>query len=150
MPTKPKHIMSAGEIADLEAQKQELKATLNAMGGGYAEGTSRRGMVDTAGIKREIEAIDQKIQSGQPKKVSGKAKDDIAKEAKALEEEIKEGMPTRAQMWARRGEHPGIVRKQLQWEQKNAERIARWKQLKRRLEPGDPTASNVELLRKAK
>lgn len=145
----PKHVMSAGEIADLEAQRSELNSTLKAVGE-YGEGTSRRGMVDTSGIKREIEAIDRKIEEGQAPKVSGKAKDALAEEARALEEKIKEGMPTRDELWAKRGEAPGIARKQLNWELRNASNIARWKQIKRRLEAGDPTCSNIEMLRKAK
>ena len=45
-------------------------------------------------------------------------------------------------------DHPGVVRKHFEWQQRNKEDIKKWKSLQRKLEPRDPTISNIERLRR--
>ena len=150
MPTrKKKHILSAGEIAALQEEKNEIDSTLNAVDKEqYGSGTHVRSSVDRGALKRQRDAVDRVIHEGSAGKISAAQKDKVASRAKELESQFTQGMPTRDEMWAKRGEHPGIVRKQKNWEERNSQKIQEWKQLRRQLNPDDPTASNIERLRK--
>lgn len=138
-----KQVLSASEIAALKEESKEISATLNA-----ANEHNGSNKIDKGALKRQQAHIDRLIHEGSAPKLSGKEKDKLYARAKELESKIKQGMPTRDQMWAKRGEHPGIVRHQRQWEARNARDIQEWKQIQRALEPGDPTASSIERLRR--
>ena len=146
---KQKHILSASEVAALEDEKHEIDSTLNAMEKEqYGHGTHVGSTVDRGAMKRAKAHVDKLIHDGTPGKIAPATKDKLNKRATELEGVFTKGMPTRAEMWAKRGEHPGIVRKQMAWEKRNAGAVQEWKQIQRRLEPEDPTASNIERLRK--
>lgn len=147
MATKRKKILSAGEIAALKEEQQEIDSTLNAVEQ-QQYGAGARNAVDRGALKRQRQQVDKMIHEGSAGRISGTTKDKLAARAKELEGKFTAGMPTRDEMWAKRGEHPGIVRKQRNWEVRNADPIREWKQIQRQLNPDDPTASNIERLRK--
>jgi hypothetical protein len=55
-------------------------------------------------------------------------------------------MPSREEMM-KPNMHPGAIEKHIRWEKQNVQNIARYKQLQRQLNPGDPRAGSVENLR---
>lgn len=141
MATK-KHLLSPSEKAALAEEKAELNETIDAMSKGHGKN------IDVAAMKRQRDHYDQMIHDGSAGRMTGATKDKLSARAKELEGQFTSGMPTRDEMWAKRGEHPGIVRKQMGWEKRNAGSVQEWKQIQRRLEPDNPTASNIERFRK--
>jgi len=147
-----KHILSEQELANLRDEKREIsetRATLDGQGmEQYGQGTPASG-ADRAALERQERALDEAIRAGSPGRVTGMQKDKMAREAAELESKITNGMPTRAEMELPQ-RYPGAVRKHMMWEQRNTPDIQRWKQLQRQLNPGDPTCSSVERLRREK
>lgn len=143
-----KQILSASEIQDLKQEKSEVESTLKALDGeGFGKGTPAE-MIDKGRLRAEADRLGQAIVNGTPGRISGVAKDNLVKEMKGLEASISDGMPTRDEM-RKPSDHPGIIRRNQEWEKRNRSNIERWKQGQRQLQPGDPTASNIERLRRA-
>jgi hypothetical protein len=149
--TKTKKVersLSHGELQDVRGLKQDAEATLRHIE--ENPGTARSETVNKAGLKKQIDYYDQVIHDGMPKTPrSGVQKDALAKEAKELAEKMKEGMPTRAEM-DHPSKNPGAIRKHIQWAQRNDDNVRRYREIMRRLDPQDPTSSDVERLRRAK
>lgn len=139
--------LSVSEIQGLQEERREIQESLKETEGKdrYGAGTRAEGM-DRAALQRQDAKLRDAIQAGSPGKISGSQKDKMHEEVQRLEEEIKHNMPTRAEMEDPR-HHPGAERKHLGWERKNIHNILKWKDLKRQLNPGDPTCSSVENLR---
>ncbi len=146
---KPKYIMSPSELQGLKSEEAEIRGVLRQLSEGAGAGTRAESAIDKGRLRKQAEMYHRKIQEHTPKRATGATKDKLAKEAKRLETQIKQGMPTREEMWNLK-KHPGAPHKNLSWEERNQARIQRWKQIQRRLEPGDSTASNIEKLRRAK
>jgi hypothetical protein len=145
---KDPYILSVSERENLIQEKKELEATIrDAESGEYGQGT--RASVDKVTLKRQVDQIDTALHQNRARNLSSSDKDKVSNMAKQLENEIKDGMPTYDEMHAP-DKHPGAVRKQYEWEKKNAHKIERWKYLRRQLEPNDPTVSNVEQLRRGR
>lgn len=143
---KQEEILSVNERANLQAEKRDLENQLKEMDREkWGAGTSRS--VDRSKVRKDIRRIEMALIGGSPKRMTGKTKDNYVKKAKQLEEKIKEGMPTTDEM-LRPHKHPGAIRKQFEWEKRNGKAIREWKNIRRRLEPSDPTVSNVERLRR--
>jgi len=148
---KPKQVLSESELKTLREERKEVQDTLNTVDGArgqekYGEGTPA-GNVDRAALNRQDKKLEQAIKDGSPTVLRGGQKDKAVSEAGELESHITDGMPTRDEM-QRPLHHPGAVQKHMNWEKRNLHNILRWKQLKRQLNPGDPTTSSVENLRK--
>jgi hypothetical protein len=81
-----------------------------------------------------------------PEDLPGAAKDKLYKEAKALEDKLRQGMPSREEM---RKNPPGTVGEWMRYEKANKKDILKWKNIQQMLEPtsDDPDLSNVERLR---
>jgi hypothetical protein len=139
--------LSASELADLKGQREEIAETLKAADGTdkFGAGTRAEG-IDRVALQRQDNRLRDAIDAGSPKRLTGNTKDRMAKEVEELEESIKAGMPTLKEMEDPR-HHPGAERKHLNWERKNIHNILKWKDLKRQLNPDDPTCSSVEILR---
>lgn len=146
---EPKYIMSVSELRELRGNKRDIDNTLRMLHDGTGRGTRAKEMIDEGRLKKQARMYEKKIAQHTPSKVSGVQKDKLAKEAKRLQKEIRQGMPTYDEMWNMKN-NPGIPYKNLQWERRNANKIHRWKQIQRQLNPGDPTTSNVERLRRKK
>ena len=138
-------MLTEGERSDIKGQRQEAVATLNEIEK-FGKGTAAEA-IDKSRVKKEINRYDQILEEGAVPNVRGTTKDKLAKEAKAIEESIQEGMPSRYEM-----DHPakcaGAVHKHINWSKKNDPAIRRYKEIQRVLHQGDPTAGDIERLRR--
>jgi hypothetical protein len=137
--------LSSSEKENLLDQKRELQYTLKETQQ-YGKGTSAE-QIDQTKIQRQITQIDQTIQDREPPKLKGSQKDELAEEAKRIEEELREGMPTRDEM-SFPAKNPGAVRKHMNWSAKNVQRIERYRYIQRVINPDAPRS--VENLRREK
>lgn len=139
--------LTLGEREDLKGLRQEAEATLKHLSAN--PGTSRSDSIDKAKLKQEIDYYDGVLAEHSPTTPRGANKDKLWTRAKELEEQMKANMPTREEMDhpARR---PGAVRKHMMWAKVNDPKVREYKELMRRLEPDDPTAMDVERLRREK
>jgi hypothetical protein len=143
--TAPKEILSAAEKQSLQEEKRGLQDALKEEGQ-FCIGTAAEQM-DKDVIKRQIARIDQAIADREPPRVRGADKDALVKEAEAIENELREGIPTREEM-DHPAKYPGAVRKHMNWSGKNQEKIERYRYIQRIINPEDPRS--VENLRRDK
>lgn len=150
---KPKtgKTLSPAELSQLKDEQREVNETLRTLDGQgteqYGQGT-KAAAADRAALQRQERKLQDAIDAGSPKRFStGYQKDKAWKEAQQLQERMSEHMPTKAEMENLR-KHPGADRKELNWQRNNAQNVARWKELQRQLNPGDPTASSIENFRR--
>lgn len=144
---KKQHVLAPSEIKALKSERNEMAGMLKELEeGGFGRGTPASQM-DKARIRAQVNLYDRKIEAGTPKQIRGASKDRLVKQAEELAESIKEGMPSRGEMRNLR-DNPNAPFKNLDWQKRNGSRITEYKQLMRRLEPGDPGASNIEKLRR--
>lgn len=102
---------------------------------------------DKGPAQRSIGNINRLLEGQAPvPTVSGPVKDALYTEKKRLAEKLREGMPTKEEMW-RGGPH--IVHRHMQWEKSNKDTILRYKNVARQLEPdsSDPDLANIESFR---
>jgi len=142
---KTKELLSTTEKEGLLDQKRELQDTLKETQQ-YGKGTAAE-QLDQAALQGQINRIDTVIAEREPPKLSGIKKDELAKEAERLENELREGMPTREEMRFP-GRNPGAVRKHMNWDRSNAPKIERYRYIQRLLNPEVPRS--VENLRREK
>lgn len=138
-----KEILSSTEKEVLQGEKRELQDSLKTE---FGVGTAAQ-QIDKAKIQKQIDNIDRAIAERQVPKVRGAEKDAMAREAERIEEELREGMPTRDEM-RYPVKNPGAVRKHMNWDKRNAPKIERYRYIQRILNPDDPRS--VENLRKDK
>ena len=137
-----KKILSISEREGLISEKKDLETNLkdaSQYGGGQ---------VNTGVIKQQISNLDKALVEGSAPRIAGLKKDALWAEAKQLKEEIMAGMPTQFEM-DHPGRAPGAVHKHLNWDKRNADKIRRFKDIMRILEPQDPTAGMYEGWRKS-
>lgn len=65
-------------------------------------------------------------------------------EEKRLTGELQEDMPTKTEMATTPA---GAVHRHINWEERNKDKIARWKEIRRELYPDDHNAANLENIR---
>ena len=140
-------ILGAGEKADIASQRQEAEATLKQLDN-YGKGTQASG-INKSKLQAEIAHYDQVLKDGSAPSVRSGTKDALAREAKELQGQLKDGMPSRHEM-DHPARHPGAVHKHLNWVGRNKENIKRYKEIQKTLEPQDPTAVDLERLRREK
>ena len=144
---KTSRSLTQGEIAGMQGEVKEIDATLK-----YLEdnpGTSRRDSIDVNALKKQKAYFEKVIDEGKPRTPRGIGKDNLAQEARAIEKKIREGMPTRAEM-DHPADHPGAIHKHMHWKNRYDSDIRRYKEIQRKLEPHDPTATDIEKLRRNK
>lgn len=141
---KSKVILSYSERVALEDQKKMAEGALKEA---EAPGTTHGGEIDKGRLKAEIDHLGKALHDGQAPRLTGNKKDSLAKEANDLASQIKEGMPTREEM-NHPARNPGAIHKHMNWDKRNAEKIARFKHIQRSLNPDAPI--NVESLRRVK
>ena len=142
---KMKELLSESEKEALLNEKQELQATIKERSQ-YGIGTAAE-QIDQSIIKKQIDKIDQAIADREPPKLRAVDKNAMAKEAEEIEAELREGMPTKNEM-DHPGSNPGAVRKHMNWDARNRDKIERYRYIQRCLNPEDPRS--VENLRKEK
>lgn len=139
--------LSIGERDDIKGLKQEAEATLRHLEAN--PGTARDDSIDKSKLKREIEQYNNILSNNGPTEARGLNKDRMVARARELSEKLQINMPTREQM-DHPARNPGAVRKHLIWSKNNEGMIREYKELQRRLEPDDPTATDLEKLRREK
>jgi len=142
---KHKELLSQSEKEAMLSDKKELQETIRDRSQ-YGIGTAAD-QIDQAVIKKQIDRIDRAIADREPPKLRGADKDSMAKEAEEIEQELREGMPTKNEM-DHPGSNPGAVRKHMNWDKRNQEKIERYRYIQRCLNPEDPRS--IENLRKEK
>jgi len=142
---KIKELLSPAEKEGLLEQKREMQDTLKETQQ-YGKGTAAE-QLDQAKLQQQMDRIDKAIADREPPKLRSAQKDELAKEAKALEEELRVGMPSKDEM-SHPSKNPGAVRKHMGWNSRNAQRIERYRYIQRVLNPDDPRS--VENLRREK
>lgn len=101
-------------------------------------------------MKNQIKKLDNTIQkNAQLLRTTPRERDEMAKEAEALEEKFQRGMPTRFEM-NHPARCPGAVKKHMTWLQNNQNTgdVERYRTIQRRLNPGEERS--IESLRKDK
>ena len=146
MPKAQAKVLSASQRAALLDEKRDLEATIRDAEDGEKTGNPRAGMIDKKYIEADISRLDKQIQSGTPGKITNATKDKLSSRAEELRKEILIGMPNYDQMM-KPARYPGIVRKNVEWTKRTTKACEEYKQVMRRLEPDDPTASSVEAFR---
>lgn len=130
----------------LEESAEALKDQIRAIDG---RETETAGTLDRGLLVRQLAKKEAILNRDQDLEAKGVAKDKLAREAREIEAEIKEHMPTHNEMWAKSGtvEMERAVRKNMAFEAKFGDKVRRWKEIQNRLEPDDPLVSNVERIR---
>lgn len=139
--------LTHGEIQDITMQKQEAEATLKHLAAN--PGTARQDTIDKTRLQKEAKYLDRVLQENSPKVPRGTNRDSMVKEAGEIAQRIKINLPTRAEMDSP-AKHPGAVHKHLKWLKNNETDVRRYKEIMRRVEPNDPTATDIEKMRKEK
>lgn len=102
-------------------------------------------------VERDLAKTSKLLEQDEEAIARGREKDKIAREAKELEAELREAMPSHNDMWPTRlgtMESERAVQRQMAFESKYGEKARRWQNLQRRLEPEDPFASSLERIRR--
>jgi len=101
---------------------------------------------DKGEVTRRIARLQNALVTQSPPELPGAAKDKLYKESKALEDKLRQGMPSREEM---RKNPPGTVGEWMRYEKANKKDILKWKNIQQMLDPtsDDPDLSNVERLR---
>ena len=140
---KQGYVMSPSELKALRDERSFTNSMLNqAQSENYGAG-SRGSQLDRERLSSAAKHYAKQEDAYSPRALRGAHKDKVAKEAAKLENEFKEGMLTQKET-----ETASCAYQQLAWERRNTQKILQWKQLQRRLNPGDPGASNIERLRR--
>jgi len=143
-----KQILSPSEIQALRSEKNDQERMLKELDSeNWGAGTNASQRVDKDALRRQVRQLDKAITDGTPRQIRGATKDKMSKRVKELEGNIVQGMPSHNEMWNLK-RNPGAPTKNLNWQKRNAKNIQEYKQIMRQLEPGDPTASNIERLRR--
>ena len=105
---------------------------------------------DVSEMKRELEHKKMIVQHDDdlgPKSES--QRDRLAARASEIEQFLIKNMPTKKEMWAKTGtsESAQAVRHQLKYQGQFAELEHEWQDIKNKLEPEDPGAASLELIR---
>lgn len=135
--------MSVNEIASVKEQTQDLEAVLRNVDG------IDTGLQDRGALQRKVNRNKFIIQRDEAFIAKGRQKDAIAREIKQIEAMIVNERPTRRMMETKPGtpEFSKAVQANIAFQKKFGKFMFRLKDLKRRLEPHDPNASNLEMIR---
>ena len=103
---------------------------------------------DKGAVKTQLNRVHKALREQSPPDLTGAQKDKVASRAQALEDKIRNGMPSSEEM---RKNPPGAVGKHMRWEKENKSDILEWKNTQITLNKGsdDPDLANVERLRPA-
>lgn len=116
--------------------------------------------LDKKEIRREIMRWRGELAKGTPPELDRETRDVLARRAKSLERLIVKEMPTRDEMMGQKArnvntgamtarvETERAVQKQMKWQLSQGKNVSEWQQIMRTLEPENPSAGNVERLRR--
>jgi hypothetical protein len=124
-------------------QREDAKAEIDAM----VDMLPNLKPKDKGEVTRRVARLQKALETqSPPSDLPGAAKDRLYKESKALEDKLRQGMPSREEM---RKNPPGTVGEWMRYEKANKKDILKWKNIQQMLDPtsDDPDLSNVERLR---
>lgn len=130
-----------------QEQQAELQEQLDAI---QKNETAAAGAIDQNIVRRNLAKTTAVLERDAEAEARGRQKDALAREAKALAEELRENMPTKNEMWpVRMGtpESEKCVQKQMRFEKVYGEKARRWQDIQRRLEPDNPYAGSLDNIR---
>jgi len=115
---------------------------------------------NVADLYREMGKVKKTLARRTPRESDAKTRNVLFARAKGLEREIQKEMPSKSEMQGKRyvggNGKPYVVaseeaiRKQMDWQVRQAGNVREWQQIMRVLDPADPNAANVERLRRAR
>jgi hypothetical protein len=133
--SQTQEILSASGKSALLEERRELEDTLREAES-FGKGSAAE-QIDKENIRRQIRDIDNTVDHLSPGRIVGKQKDSLIREAKNLEEFIKQGMPTKYEM-DHPAKCPGAVRKHMAWDARTKEAVRRYRYIQRVLCPEAP------------
>jgi hypothetical protein len=128
------------QVQNLQDDIKDLESSL---------GDPRAQFGDRGSALKQFKQLQRDLDTGAPPDTTPEQRDALAREEKALREEIVPAMPSQAEM---RRKPPGAVGKHMAFEKAFKAKILRWKNIRRILNKGndDPDISNLELYRGTK
>lgn len=147
--------MSNARIAEVEKDILSLEGMLN-----HPDDHIKGKIQDREGMKNEIVQKRKLLQQHAPKKYRGKAGNKPLAEAKELRERIASAMPKREMYYQPEPKNADRHSKHQDFEQTVKQQVAfqsdpklkrmihRYKYIMRRIDPSDPSITNIELLRR--
>lgn len=145
-----------------EAQCREVKEEIASLEGMLNDPRPwvRNKITDEGEVQKVIRAKKELLKNHTPRKLTGQKANRAYAEAKKLAEFIKEQMPSRNDYYRpyaknsdnhnRQADFEKAVQQQMEFQRnkKIKEAVIRYKNIMRRLDPKDPTVSNIENLRR--
>ncbi|MCP4262821.1 MAG: hypothetical protein GY774_35730 [Planctomycetes bacterium] len=118
-----------------------------------------RTIQDPAELQREAVKKRELLQEHSPKKLRGQNANKKLKEARQLAREIREAMPQGKDYYnrypkssdnhTRQADFERAVKQQVEFQRPEMQnKVLRYKEIMRQIDPGDPTITNIEALRK--
>lgn len=135
--------LSVAEVQVIQEQTSELEAIV-----GNRDGL-QTSLQDSGAVRRKLAKNKEILAKDEALRAKGRSKDAIAREMKQIEETIRRDRPSRAMMEARPGtpEFAKAVQANIAFQRKYGHLMIRLKDLKRRLDPDNPFAGNLESIR---
>lgn len=136
-------ILSSQQVDDRQRELTDIEATLSPQNVA-AKSLTPEGRQNLTRRRRQLE--NDLAYFAPPDQLDGETRDTLYAKQKELEEKIREGMPTDAEMWR----NPvGVTDKQMRWHERTKFMQQAWKNLRRILNPHDRSIdlANVESLR---
>lgn len=139
-------LLKQNQIDEISQERDRLSQTLR------APPHLRNAIQDASTMFATLKRLEASLARDTPREYQGSDLDTAVRREKELREKIAEGMPTAAEM---RRNPPGALDKHMNWEARNKQDIAEWKNIKRRLwasgavssAASDGSVANVEMFR---
>jgi hypothetical protein len=125
------------QIDAMEAEVKSLEATLS---------DPRAQLEDRGEVQKTLARVRRDLDSQRPPETTPEQRDKLAREEKALREEMRGVMPSQEEM---RKSPPGALGKERSFQDNYKEKMLRWKNIRLVLNPGDkdPDLANFEIHR---
>lgn len=144
---KRSYVMSQSELKNLKEEAHSARQIVKLVEQENYGAGGRGSQLDKNALIKQAQQMEKIVADHSPKPIRGGDKDKLAKRAAELKEKLSEGMCSREEMKDIH-KYPEAPMKHLEWEKRNSAAAYEYKQIMRRLEPGDPGASMVERLRR--
>ena len=152
--TKRRKAPAQHKVFATNSQIVETKSEISTMERMFkADRASGRHKLDEGDFRRELAKKQKYLREVSPKKLTGTASNKALSRAKKLEKQIREAMPSNEDYFqpeSNKNKFDRAVRQQMAF-QTNPDlqaAVNEYKHLVRRLDPSDPTLTNIERLRR--
>lgn len=138
--------LKQSQLEDMTAEKDRLSSTLR------APPHLRNAIQDASTMMATLKRIERSLDRDTPREYKGADLDAAVRREQELRETWLAGMPTQEEM---RRNPPGALDKHMQWEARNKQHIAEWKNVRRRMlatgavesSASDRSVANIEIYR---